>query len=1019
MSQRRRNSSSVSTVHIVAGLVLLLLILIGMVYLLAPDKPEAPPPSTLSYERPPAPEARPVVFQTPEDREEPSSPPLPTDEITPPQPFQISGTVIDSKTGEAISRAYVNVSRWATVAEKAYLQERNEEVIASGDTAGIDRLTQEERQFSERGSDKTNSRGRFRVALSMAGEYKIHVTHHGYLEAEPQFVTLSEKTKTQTVEIAMSRGATISGRVTESGSSVGAPGLTVHARCSEPDKANCGEGVIETDEDGYYSIGGLIPAEYEVWLEMAGVAPTVEEAFQNMDRKRSVPYMAGKELPYQRVTLNDVDEERKGIDFKVDAAGIVWGYVTDMDKEPVQAGLLMVTSQSIVSQALTKAYEAMTKKTPPIFAKSGEDGYYEMVGVPLNQEWRIYGKADDYATQLTDPFMVTPTQRNARIDIYLFDGTTVYGQVVDSNRNPVDNAEVICIPGFEKLLSPMDTPQAFDGTQTDEDGRFEITQLPAGTYQMFAMKKGYRYSLMGEPVYPDGYNDIQNFRITLDPVVAGNHEIFGTVIDTQGNPVADAGVEVGGFSVMALDDMQKKTTSDEEGRYYIGELDAGMYMMQVEKEGYASSHMTRVRLNEATEVVLEAGARILGRVVVQETGSAPEGGFSISATPAMEADSISFSMLEAMADGTSQHFENTDGNGRFELALAAGRYQLEAKASGLTAGRVTLDLKPGEVENGVTLYLSRSGGRIEGLVTTADGKTPQGAVVTLAEVNPLTANFIGMMATMNEFGGQSQRVDQGGAFSFDQLPTGDYTLVVQHPGYAQSQSAPITVVSGDTVRGVEIRLGAGGVLEGYVSKGGRAQANAMILLMAAGTPMTANSDDKGFYHFDDVPAGTHQATLVPVGNLSNPLAAASLSAGIQNAYVMIEDGQVTRYDFGDESGVTLIGHCEPATFEGAAMIRFPQQEADDAGLLGIASQLGGLGGADIENGTFTIPNVSPGAWLIELYPAGAREGDLMGMLFQQSMKPVHTQFVEISGEEDTVETSIRIDTSLEQFLETE
>ena len=182
-------------------------------------------------------------------------------------------------------------------------------------------------------------------------------------------------------------------------------------------------------------------------------------------------YMAGRELPYQRVTISSPDENKTGVDFTVDAAGLVWGYVFSPDKEPIpQTGIMLTSGESMLSQALKMAGQRRT----PVADNSGEDGYYELAGVPLNEEFRVHAMSSAYAPQLSDPFILTESNRTARVDIYMFAGTNVYGHVVDANNQAIPGAEVMCIPSYGKFFSAMTAPQAFRGGNTDSNGAFTL-----------------------------------------------------------------------------------------------------------------------------------------------------------------------------------------------------------------------------------------------------------------------------------------------------------------------------------------------------------------------------------------------------------------------------------------------------------------------------------------------------------------------------------------------------------------
>jgi len=107
MSRRKRSTSSVSTFQIMGMVLLLLAVLIALALMLAPRKPKAPPTSVIAYKtRPPVREvhgrapSRIPGTPPPSTKGSDAAPPAQPEEGEPEaEPYTISGTVRDSKTG--------------------------------------------------------------------------------------------------------------------------------------------------------------------------------------------------------------------------------------------------------------------------------------------------------------------------------------------------------------------------------------------------------------------------------------------------------------------------------------------------------------------------------------------------------------------------------------------------------------------------------------------------------------------------------------------------------------------------------------------------------------------------------------------------------------------------------------------------------------------------------------------------------------------------------------------------------
>jgi hypothetical protein len=102
-------------------------------------------------------------------------------------------------------------------------------------------------------------------------------------------------------------------------------------------------------------------------------------------------------------------------------------------------------------------------------------------------------------------------------------------------------------------------------------------------------------------------------------------------------------------------------------------------------------------------------------------------------------------------------------------------------------------------------------GGIEGRVVSADGKPVEGALVAaIAEEGEGARRPVATARTL-----------AGGAFRLDNVMPGGYVVSATAPGRAAAFRAGLTVLPGETLRGVEIKLGAAGVtISGFVRDSG-------------------------------------------------------------------------------------------------------------------------------------------------------------------------------------------------------
>lgn len=984
---RRRSSSSVSTMQIMAVVVVLLAVGITLAFIYAPDKPAPPPTSAISFaERPEKksdkrseyePSEAPVIRASQRRRPPDASAKEEEKKEKPePEPYRIVVTAFDSKTGQPLGNVRLRAYRELSDDEQRDIQERTNQAIRDRDVAAHDALLEEQDRLRQNRRVTTREDGKGILSFPLTGVFAVEALMEGYMPAKAEEIVIDEKHPEQEVEIKLSLGAVIKGRITETGSNVGAAGVRVELDYSQETSRDLllayhGRWPV-SDEDGNYRMSGLPPGNYSLTLNLSGS-----------------PYKLGKILPYKKVQITSPDQEVAGVDFTVDAAGIIWGYVTDTNQAPIKGvDVLLCTSSSIFTQAVN----SFVRRESPIHGKSAEDGYYELMGVPLNEEWRVYATSDNHSPQLAEPFMLTASQRTVRIDIFMFAGSTIYGRVVDDRGNPLSEAQVMCLPAYSQMFSPLESPQAFREAKTDENGNFELRELPAGNYQVFAMKKGYKYAASGEPVYPNGYTNISNVQIVLYPVDQGEYAVFGTVMDLARQPLPGVSVVLEGLSTAGFDEIQKETTTDGSGQYRFDGISTGMYKVTASKDGYAPQTIHRVLFNMATDIILETRAVVRGQVLVKGGGPIKTP-FTVSATTFNLSGQGIISLAGFGERPESQTFQSPDG--RFELYLSSGQYQLEAKAEGYTPGRANISLEPGQVLEDVVINLSTEGGTIEGKVVTSDGKSPQGALVVLVESG--SSIEAALMAAMDGGGsGRSMRVGEDGVFSFTSLAEGVYNAVAQHASYASADSGPLELAAQGHVQGITLRLGTGGAIEGRVYINGAIAANAMVMIAGQGTTKTTTTDQNGHYYVDGLATGTYQLVVAPVG--SGDISGLFDTRGVS---VDVMEGRTTRYDFGATGGVTIEGRCTPGPqFGGVVVLRPPSPQVIVLGETAQMDQL--IGGMNTMvnplGGSFIFEDVQPGEWQV----------DVFYVQFGSGVRYVHTELITITGEQQVVPLDLNV-----------
>jgi protocatechuate 3,4-dioxygenase beta subunit len=257
-----------------------------------------------------------------------------------------------------------------------------------------------------------------------------------------------------------------------------------------------------------------------------------------------------------------------------------------------------------------------------------------------------------------------------------------------------------------------------------------------------------------------------------------------------------------------------QTTTDEKGVFRWPNLPAGRYQAAALKPGYGRGEWVDLRVQPNAEVqdvtlVLTAGGVLRGQVF-QEDGPTPAAGVMVAA--ALESDNVTNFASEDPRPGLTR-LGSTNSQGRFELRdvppgvnkvfVLAPRtspkgsyFPTDVRGPGrsdwvVRAARRGVQVKPGDVVEGITLRLRPANGVIKGTVKRADGTPVREALVSIH----------GEFIQPEPF---SAWTDEEGKFTVEGLPPESYFLTVTHPNHPD-QKIPVAVAEGQptTVQVVE------------------------------------------------------------------------------------------------------------------------------------------------------------------------------------------------------------------------
>jgi RNA polymerase sigma factor (sigma-70 family) len=217
-----------------------------------------------------------------------------------------------------------------------------------------------------------------------------------------------------------------------------------------------------------------------------------------------------------------------------------------------------------------------------------------------------------------DPLQsVTVDDRELQLELRVGALRSIAGVVRDEDGDLVVDARVFAVREHDgTALDPRGRPRL-----TDRHGRYRLDDLPAGTYALTAYRPG------GDVARRSG---VEAGARDADLLFARVGEVSGTVHGPDGAPVRGYTLTVQGDHVE-----ERLVAGSADGRYVVGNLEAGRYTLRVRApigHGEAEVEVAAGEHRAGFDITLESFATVKGRLV--DRAGKPLGGWIAGARPA-------------------------------------------------------------------------------------------------------------------------------------------------------------------------------------------------------------------------------------------------------------------------------------------------------------------------------------------------------------------------------------------------
>jgi protocatechuate 3,4-dioxygenase beta subunit len=285
------------------------------------------------------------------------------------------------------------------------------------------------------------------------------------------------------------------------------------------------------------------------------------------------------------------------------APAVFKGKVLDTDQKPVIGAQVLVLAM-LNSLEERPIYFINYRPLDILVTTTDEQGTFEFKNIPQGVMAEFLVKKTGFGTVCTSQSQTTRSLRYSAgqtdIEITLPPEMIIKGSVTDPGNNPIKNASVNARANYDRWGSTITQDPM---PVTDKEGMFEVNALPAGfNYSLYVSADGYgtAHSRLQSQKQEDRILDAG--KITL-PVA--DLQITGTVVDIDGNPVADTRLNI--YEIGQPENCQ--AVSEKEGKFVFEKVCEGMV--------HISASCRDGSVSKVAYVETEAGATDINVVVME------------------------------------------------------------------------------------------------------------------------------------------------------------------------------------------------------------------------------------------------------------------------------------------------------------------------------------------------------------------------------------------------------------------
>ncbi len=915
--------------------------------------------------------------------------------------IRIFGTVTSARTGAPIPDAIVIAAAKSGLVE--ILESTDDDTMVLPDGVDFDGFSN-----GAVAETKSNSQGAFEIAFSKQPR-RLTCIAPGYAVAYQNLD--DDASASLRVDFQLFPEAVVAGRVADSeGNGVG--DLTVTVEDVRQPKLSIGpvgfEPDIETypdtttEPDGSFALDGLAQGNFRVVVKAA------EQGY----------LFDTTQAPIVNLEEGEVVE---GVALTVRLGGTVQGTVRDPEGNPLKMASVFAFYSS------TEVDNPLGMFAGDLEATTNAEGQFTIRPVTPGIGFNLAAQHEKWASTKVEDLRIDDAAQSLAIDLILTRGSQVSGSVVDPNGAPVPDAEVMI--SKSSIGFPFD-PTGMNWQESGEDGSFAFPHVSPGLYTLEAEDTTVEVEVL------EG-QDLTGLKLAVDAEPKPEAVLEGIVLGLDGAPAGGVNVAL---KSLFMEYTVNETVTGDDGTFKLEDVselvETSVTVQDEAGDSFVPPAMFELRAQSedgvAVEKNIDPNARIILRLrqavrvsgIVLTADGEPASRCPVSLVKEKSGNNpLDEGMFAAMGGAFAMFGEDggvaTDESGQFTFKnVDPGTYTVEAISKTQGAGlSQSFAVTETAGHDNITVRLER-GVSFAGQVTGPDGQPVSGALVELyrsqgegAFAEMAGSMFAGMFGEAQGAG----TTDGQGHFAIHNVPHGTYQVRATHTDYAPTVGRGVTLASGRDTSGYDIVLTRGGGVRGTVSHAGVPTPNAMVMISNTDASKQTATNAEGRFEVTGLPAGTYMVMSMQM----NFTGSDDEDAMPRTQSVTVVADQITEIDIATGLGVAVTGTVTGAAPDANVAIRIvPEGTAPPAEDLSADDPMAFLAFMDFanmaeveEDGTFTLPDVNPGTYTLEVMVFTKEFAEMVTpdrntQRETTNFKPIHTQTITVGSDPVTVDVAL-------------